>query len=169
MEHNNANNIEESSGPHNLVKKWEKTIKVIKNCNVWKNSINTVHSVNNENTHIKNTNENINIDNSIITRNRLLRCLVLSLGKANDEVYRLNGRVYQLCWENSALQDKLQEQQKWIEDNLTETTQCCICMTQPKNHVYINCGHLCICGNCAQKWKNECPMCRREGLYIKVI
>ena len=44
-----------------------------------------------------------------------------------------------------------------------ETELCCICSDEPKNTVFIPCGHLCVCDACSARVMNlnaECPLCR---------
>ena len=50
------------------------------------------------------------------------------------------------------------------EDNL-----CCICMTNQKECVYVNCGHVCACVTCCERMDTQCPICRQNGNYIKLI
>lgn len=37
---------------------------------------------------------------------------------------------------------------------------CVICLTNKKNHIVPNCGHVVACGKCAKKIKDKCPICR---------
>ena len=41
-----------------------------------------------------------------------------------------------------------------------ETDQCAICYINKKRYVYIPCGHLCMCGECANKIEDVCPICK---------
>lgn len=46
---------------------------------------------------------------------------------------------------------------------------CCICMMRPNNYANIACGHMCVCLECSERLDEKCPMCRKQGLFIKVI
>jgi hypothetical protein len=50
-----------------------------------------------------------------------------------------------------------------------EDNTCCICMTNPRDMVYINCGHLCICLECEKRLDEKCPICRTNGRAINII
>jgi len=47
-----------------------------------------------------------------------------------------------------------------------EATECCICLDARATHIFVPCGHVCICKECKTPYKNgtklECPMCRKE-------
>ena len=48
-------------------------------------------------------------------------------------------------------------------------TLCSICLSEPVDNVFLNCGHYCICNSCKNQLpENKCPICRTEGLTIKV-
>ena len=38
--------------------------------------------------------------------------------------------------------------------------ECVICLTNPPNVLFNNCGHICICYNCDRESLNSCPICR---------
>lgn len=44
--------------------------------------------------------------------------------------------------------------------------KCEVCLTRPKTHVFVPCGHLCACAACshqAMQETNMCPICRRKA------
>jgi hypothetical protein len=46
---------------------------------------------------------------------------------------------------------------------------CVICMSNPKSHVFVPCGHFCSCGSCAADSMNingSCPICRQDAHHI---
>lgn len=52
-----------------------------------------------------------------------------------------------------------------VPDSLRDGEECVICLTQKKDHVFIPCGHQCLCGPCATRFKRQarhqiCPICR---------
>lgn len=46
---------------------------------------------------------------------------------------------------------------------------CVICMTNPRECAYVNCGHVCACIECCETMGTQCPICRVEGNFIKLI
>jgi hypothetical protein len=45
--------------------------------------------------------------------------------------------------------------------------ECCVCMESAKSHVFIPCGHVCVCQGCAEQVmasSKECPMCRQVSI-----
>ena len=38
--------------------------------------------------------------------------------------------------------------------------ECVICLDNPPNVLFNNCGHICICHNCDRESLNSCPICR---------
>lgn len=40
---------------------------------------------------------------------------------------------------------------------------CLICLSQPRNCILLNCGHVCFCHDCYQALPNQkCPICRQD-------
>lgn len=40
---------------------------------------------------------------------------------------------------------------------------CAICMEHPRDHIFVPCGHLCICQHCVARLKaRPCPVCRKQ-------
>ena len=43
---------------------------------------------------------------------------------------------------------------------------CCVCLDRPKTHVFVPCGHLCICSDCSSKLNSDnCPICQTSYEY----
>lgn len=54
------------------------------------------------------------------------------------------------------------------ENEEKEKFICKVCFDKPVNTVFLNCGHVCVCFDCAQDLKKkECPMCRLAGDFKK--
>ena len=46
-----------------------------------------------------------------------------------------------------------------------EEIECCICIANPCNMVIVECGHMCLCEECAKIFNdNKCPLCRGNVL-----
>lgn len=46
-------------------------------------------------------------------------------------------------------------------------TSCIVCMDAPTTHVFVPCGHFCVCGDCSDKIMartKECPYCRQPAM-----
>jgi hypothetical protein len=44
---------------------------------------------------------------------------------------------------------------------------CVVCLAASSSHVYVRCGHLCCCAQCAASL-DRCPICRARGASIRV-
>ena len=43
--------------------------------------------------------------------------------------------------------------------------ECVVCLDKPKDHVIMNCMHLCLCETCAEDFSKEgasCPLCGKK-------
>ena len=48
--------------------------------------------------------------------------------------------------------------------------ECVICLTEPPNVLFCNCGHLCLCAECSKiECFEECPICKTENTIIRII
>ena len=53
-----------------------------------------------------------------------------------------------------------------------KSNECVICLTNPPNVLFCNCGHLCLCSECKRKKKknsNKCFICRTENTIIRSL
>ena len=41
-------------------------------------------------------------------------------------------------------------------------------MENYKNYINISCGHLSVCKDCSQKIEKKCPLCKKDGKFIRV-
>ena len=48
---------------------------------------------------------------------------------------------------------------------------CAICITNPANILFCNCGHLCVCEECAKTGEGfeKCPICKTKNTNLRVI
>lgn len=71
---------------------------------------------------------------------------------------------------NSVLSEPSQPESRL--DSKALTGACVICMTASKSHVFVPCGHLCVCEACATesfKRSRLCPMCRNKSHVVTQI
>ena len=51
-----------------------------------------------------------------------------------------------------------------------KSNECVICLTNPPNVFFCNCGHLCLCSECERKkLSNKCPICKTENEIIRSL
>ena len=51
-----------------------------------------------------------------------------------------------------------------------KSNECVICLTNPPNVFFCNCGHLCLCSECERKKiSNKCPICKTENTIIRSL
>ena len=51
-----------------------------------------------------------------------------------------------------------------------KSDECVICLTNPPNVLFCNCGHLCLCVECEEvKSLNTCPVCKFENTIKRMI
>ena len=51
-----------------------------------------------------------------------------------------------------------------------KSDECVICLTEPPNVLFCNCGHLCLCAECSKiKCFEECPICKTEKTILRII
>ncbi len=46
---------------------------------------------------------------------------------------------------------------------------CCVCMTKPRECAYIGCGHFSACSECCARMGEQCPICRANSPFVKII
>ena len=51
-----------------------------------------------------------------------------------------------------------------------KSNECVICLTNPPNVLFCNCGHQCLCSKCdRKKISNNCPMCKIGNTIIRIL
>ena len=51
-----------------------------------------------------------------------------------------------------------------------KSDECVICLTNPPNVLFCNCGHMCLCSECERKKiSNKCPMCKIGNTIIRIL
>ena len=66
---------------------------------------------------------------------------------------------------------ELQNSIEKINKNKTfRSNECVICITEPPNVLFCNCGHIAICVEC-RKIENleQCPICKTENEILRII
>lgn len=70
-------------------------------------------------------------------------------------------------WDERRLRDKLeksraQRRAKARQQVFNDEQRCVVCVDNPKEVICLPCGHVCLCENCAEKIKLNCPVCRSK-------
>ena len=56
-------------------------------------------------------------------------------------------------------------------EKIFKEDQCLICLTNPPNILFCNCGHLCVCEECSKTGESleKCPICKTENTNLRII
>ena len=71
-----------------------------------------------------------------------------------------------------AIAKQIFEPQSSIENKnkIFRSNECVICLTEPPNVLFCNCGHICICTECSKiECLEECPICKTENTILGII
>ena len=81
------------------------------------------------------------------------------------EIEELELRLGNLRRNLESYQNRPKETNKCIKSDT-----CCICLSNPSNIIFTDCGHLCICEACNEKLTElKCPICRTEITQPRLI
>ncbi|XP_072043019.1 mitochondrial ubiquitin ligase activator of NFKB 1-like [Amphiura filiformis] len=70
-------------------------------------------------------------------------------------------------WRVQAIENHLSDDESSEKD---DTNVCVVCMSEPRDYVLVDCGHVCVCRGCAQELNpHECPICRKRILQVMPI
>ncbi|ODM99169.1 Mitochondrial ubiquitin ligase activator of NFKB 1 [Orchesella cincta] len=61
----------------------------------------------------------------------------------------------------------LNERRNLNLDNLCTCQTCLVCLVNPREVILLNCGHVCVCADCALKVNGCCPICRERILTTR--
>ena len=87
------------------------------------------------------------------------------IASIETELEHLRHRLKDLSKELENYQNKTKVTNKCVKSDT-----CCICLSNPSNIIFTDCGHLCICGPCNEKLTElKCPMCRTEITQPRLI
>ena len=86
--------------------------------------------------------------------------------QTQQELQQAQQELQQTQKELQQTQQELQQAQQKLEQQLGDDSQCknecCVCMEQPRSHMFLPCRHFVVCGDCASsvhKDKGKCPTC----------
>ena len=93
---------------------------------------------------------------------------LLSYYNVNYEQYRILGGNIE---EQEEQEENITREVKIINSSQSfKSVECVICLSNPPNVLFCNCGHLCLCSECEKlKISNKCPICKIENVIIRVL
>jgi len=50
-------------------------------------------------------------------------------------------------------------------EGLSDIQICTVCLVNPREVILMNCGHVCVCADCALQLRGKCPVCRSRIVY----
>eukprot|EP00088_Acartia_fossae_P022980 TRINITY_DN24049_c0_g1_i1.p1 TRINITY_DN24049_c0_g1~~TRINITY_DN24049_c0_g1_i1.p1 ORF type:complete len:133 (-),score=5.87 TRINITY_DN24049_c0_g1_i1:192-590(-) len=75
--------------------------------------------------------------------------------------------------ENAVLRSELRRAQNDKDETGDRSgTRCTVCLDNPREVLFQDCGHVCACTDCTTKIRrsdNRCPVCRQDIAAIKTI
>ena len=90
----------------------------------------------------------------------------------NNEQYIILGGIF----DEPEDYETEEEDYKTEEENIInsprcfKSVECVVCLTNPPNVLFCNCGHICLCSECEKlKNSNRCPICKIENKIIRVL
>ena len=88
-----------------------------------------------------------------------------------DQYYLLRGDIEDEEEEPEEEPEYIQNETPIINSSLSfKSNECVICLTNPPNVLFCNCGHLCLCSECERKKiSNKCPMCKIGNMIIRIL
>ena len=56
-------------------------------------------------------------------------------------------------------------------ENIFKEDEGVICLTNPPNILFCNCGHLCVCEECSKTGESleKCPICKTGNTNLRII
>ena len=90
--------------------------------------------------------------------------------------YNINHDQYLIL--RGDIEDEEEEPEEYIQNETPiikssksfKSNECVICLTNPPNVLFCNCGHLCLCSECERKKiSNKCPICKIENTIIRIL
>ncbi len=143
------------------------------NINYKKNRIETTNNVLNIINNIKNNENCLDYSNEIMKK--MLLTLVYQVEKLFNRVNSLENEVQELKNTKNCNKKLKQENQQLkcqvvdFQEKSTPDQLCCVCMTNARTHINTQCGHMSVCETCSYQLEEKCPICRKNGNFIKVI
>jgi len=76
----------------------------------------------------------------------------------------VGGRRLHKLWryyETERMRERILKRRSEIEtQGLSDAQICIICLSNPREVILLDCGHVCVCADCVDKLDGKCPVCR---------
>ena len=80
--------------------------------------------------------------------------------------YRRRGNIERL----ERFREEEEEPKIINAEQIFKSDECTICLSNPPNVLFCNCGHLCICKECDKtKRLKNCPICKTENTIKRIV
>jgi len=96
---------------------------------------------------------------------RTLRNLEFSLSRVKREYNELQSSLMSYKRRVKTAEDRAEQ----ATCCLPAENICCVCMTKPRECAYIGCGHFSACSECCTRMGDQCPICRTNSPFVKII
>ena len=82
-----------------------------------------------------------------------------------------NGLIVDELYRGNLNSESVSDDEKIINSSQSfKSDKCVICLTNPPHVLFCKCGHICICGECGNRFKNKkCPVCKTENTIIRKL
>ena len=85
-----------------------------------------------------------------------------------DQYITLGGIIEDI--NNEDVEDATNENKIINSSQTFKSEECVICLTNPPNVLFCNCGHIGICSECKEMEEfNKCPICKTENEIIRIL
>ena len=99
----------------------------------------------------------------------ILFCIIVKIYRSDEYMEaRVNGP--HVAHHNLNLNSKPNKKIINAEKTFKED-ECVICLTNPSNILFCNCGHLCVCEECSKTGESleNCPICKTKNTNLRII
>ena len=88
----------------------------------------------------------------------------------NYDQYITLGGINEDINDNENIEEATNEIKIINESQTFKSVECVICLTNPPNVLFCNCGHIAICSDCEKIEEfNKCPICKTENEIIRIL
>ena len=98
-----------------------------------------------------------------------IRLSTFYMNITEEEFIGLGGLIEESTREREEREER-EEQHIINSSQCFKSEECVICLTNPPNVLFCNCGHICYCSECEKlKNSNICPICKTKNDIIRVL
>ena len=80
------------------------------------------------------------------------------------------GGIIENINDNEDVEEAMNENKIINASQTFKSEECVICLTNPPNVLFCNCGHIAICSECEKIEEfNKCPICKIKNKIIRIL